>query len=326
MRLTRYHAAPAARPATATLTPAPTRAPRPLTNRPTTAVANEFFGYSLATTQTDNCFIWVASGAPTSGSGGGSAHVLGYKFPGSGPPTNSLTYLGALTPSSAPVAGDAYGTDITMSADGSVIAVGAPSASPKNGTVVIFAGTRAPGPPKPTLQHTQLQVLSGAAAGDQFGSSVALSGSGAVLVACSSAASVASLVNAGVCYVYVRNATAPYTYALAATLRSPTPRAGGFFGGQDGSVSVSATGLVVAIGEPAVAPSGTAYGSGTVYVFTTPDVSWASSTSVQLAPTTPLAGNFYGWMVSVFVCAARCTYTPQPLTPNDPNHLTQRSQ
>ena len=60
-----------------------------------------------------------------------------------------------------------------MSADGSVIAVGAPSASPKNGTVVIFAGTRAPGPPKPTLQHTQLQVLSGAASGDQFGSSVA---------------------------------------------------------------------------------------------------------------------------------------------------------
>jgi hypothetical protein len=225
--------------------------------------------------------------------------VLGYKFPGSGPPTNSLTYLGALTPSSPPVSGDAYGTDITMSADGSVIAVGAPSASPKNGTVVIFAGARAPGPPKPTLQHTELQTLSGAAAGDQFGSSVALSGSGAVLVACSSAATVASLANAGVCYVYVRNATAPFTYALAATLRSPTPRAGGFFGGQDGSVSVSATGLVVAIGEPAVAPSGTAYGSGTVFVFTAPDASWSSSTSVQLAPATPLSANFYGWMVSM---------------------------
>jgi hypothetical protein len=150
-----------------------------------------------------------------------------------------------------------------------------------------------------------------------------------VLVACSSAATVASLANAGVCYVYVRNATAPYTYALAATLQSPTPRAGGFFGGQDGSVSVSATGLVVAIGEPAVAPSGTAYGSGTVYVFTAADASWASSTSVQLAPTTPLAGNFYGWMASCFLRRALHTTTltrPTTKRPQPPNPYTPHNQ
>lgn len=266
---------------------------------PPTSVASDYFGYSLATTTTDNCLVWVASGAPTAGAGGGTAHVLTYLFPASSS-GNSLSYLGQLTPSPAPVAGDAFGTDISMSADGTVIAVGAPSAAPNKGSITVFAGARAPG--QTSLKHTQLQALvpTDAAAGDQFGSSVALSGSGAVLVGCSSSATVDSLANAGACYVYVRSAAAPFTYALAATLKSPNPRAGGYFGGQDGSVGVSQTGLVVAIGEPAVSPVGATFGSGTVYIFTASDTTWATvANAEQLAPATSLSGNLYGWMVAV---------------------------
>ena len=227
------------------------------TPAPTT---NDFFGSSVAVSGTT-----VVVGAPEDSTGGsvsGRAYV-----------DNAIT--GGLIVSLAepsPAAGDEFGYSVAVS--GTTVVVGAPgnsSGGANSGRAYIFNAVT--GALVATLTEPS------PAANDQFGDSVAVSGSTVVVGAPGNSA---AGTDSGRAYVYDAG-----TGALVATLADPSPAAGDFFGN---AVAVSGTTAVVG----AYANSTAGSDSGRAYVFS----AVTGALVATLTEPSSAASDFFGYSVA----------------------------
>jgi hypothetical protein len=129
-------------------------------------------------------------------------------------------------------AGDLFGSAVALSADGNTAVVGAYGKSSSKGAAYVFVRSG-------SMWSQQQQLTAGSAAGDQFGSAVAVSGDGKVALVGAPAAS-----GVGFGYWFTRSGT---TWSSAQALPEINVPSGGRFGA---SVALSGDGQVALIGSP----------------------------------------------------------------------------
>ena len=215
-------------------------------------------------------------------------------------------------------ADDGFGASVSLSADGSTLAVGAPgedssttgviATTPSVNNSAANAGAAYVFGRSGTTWTQQAYVkASNTDAGDEFGRSLALSGDGGTLaVGAPNESSAATGVNgnasdnsaaaSGAVYVFVRPAT---SWSQQAYLKASNT------GGDDllgQSLALSQDGNTLAVGAPFEdsigAPSDdTASGSGAVYVFVRSGVTW--SQQAYLKATASFAGDAFGTSVAL---------------------------
>jgi trimeric autotransporter adhesin len=215
-------------------------------------------------------------------------------------------------------ADDGFGTSVTLSADGSTLAVGAPgedssttgviaTAPSVNNSAANAGAAYVFGRSGTTWTQQAYVKASNTDAGDEFGRSLALSGDGGTLaVGAPNESSAATGVNgnasdnsaaaSGAVYVFVRPAT---SWSQQAYLKASNT------GGDDllgQSLALSQDGNTLAVGAPfedsVGAPSDdTASGSGAVYVFVRSGVTW--SQQAYLKATATFAGDAFGTSVAL---------------------------
>jgi len=215
-------------------------------------------------------------------------------------------------------ADDAFGASVTLSADGSTLAVGAPgedssttgviaTAPSVNNSAANAGAAYVFGRSGTTWTQQAYVKASNTDAGDEFGRSLALSGDGGTLaVGAPNESSAATGVNgnasdnsaaaSGAVYVFVRPAT---SWSQQAYLKASNT------GGDDllgQSLALSQDGNTLAVGAPFEdsigAPSDdTASGSGAVYVFVRSGVTW--SQQAYLKATASFAGDAFGTSVAL---------------------------
>lgn len=184
------------------------------------------------------------------------------------------------------VSGDRFGASFAAAADRSVGFVGAPGKSvgglTGRGAVYAVRPTSAAGAQTVTVAFSNLTVTNGAA-GDAFGSSVAVSANGTVVVVGAPTKTVSTLTNAGAAYIFNR-AAAPGEYGQAAFLFATDVAQNANFGAV---VSISSAGTTVAVGAP-----GRMSRQGTVYVFMRAASAW--SQAALLTASDAAFGNGFG--------------------------------
>jgi len=236
------------------------------------AVASDGFGVVAI----DGVRVVVgASGDDTGASGAGSAYVFDLS---SGTPTVPVATLN----NPGPAGNDYFGASVAIS--GARVVVGAyaddSTATDAGSAYVYDLGGATPTVPTATLTHSM------PAAGDQFGTSVALSGS---LMVVGAPYEDTSASDAGSVYVYDLSSGTPAVPVF--TLNNPSPAASDNFGW-----SVAIDGLRVAVGARYDDTGATDAGS--VYVYDlaggTPTVPVAT-----LNNPTPAATDYFGWTVTI---------------------------
>jgi len=185
-------------------------------------------------------------------------------------------------------ANDTYGRGVAVSADGSVIVVGADGATSNTGKVYVYSG-------QDWATETILTASDGAV-GDRFGKSVAISADGSVIVV----GSYDDDTSRGAVYVYSGSSWATQTRLTA--IDGASNHAFGY------SVAVSNDGTTVAVG---------AYGhnssEGAAYIFN--GANWATQT--QILASDGLASDNFGYSIAisgdglVLVVGARADNTAQ---------------
>jgi trimeric autotransporter adhesin len=180
-----------------------------------------------------------------------------------------LVQVAKLTASGA-AAGDLLGYSVAMSSDGSTVAAGAPQRAGNQGVVYVF--TQHAGGWANATQTAELVALAGAS-GDKLGSSVAISGDGATVVAGAPGRSS----GVGAAYVFVRPGGGWSNQNEAAELTASDAAANDAFGS---SIAVSGDGSMVAAGAPLAAIAANS-GQGAAYVFLKPAMGWGSDTQPQ---------------------------------------------
>ena len=219
------------------------------------------FGVSSATSADGSTLVIGSLGDGNAGEQSGAAYVF----------TKSMdrwVETAKLTASDG-AAFDRFGSSVSMSGDGSAIAVGAPGDGSGPGSVYVFAR---PAGGWATSSGASKLTASDGAAGDGFGSSVSMSGDGsAIVVGAHSNDSVVE--DAGAAYVFARPASGWVTAAGVVKLTASDGAAYDEFGS---SVSASQDGGTIAVGARGDSP-------GSVYVFTMPSGGWvATSTTIKL--------------------------------------------
>lgn len=201
----------------------------------------------------------------------------------------------------AGAAGDRLGFSVALSANGSTIVAGAPSATisghAQQGAVYVFvrrAGRRAQ-----VTQTTRLTVPGGGA-GDLLGISVAVSGDGSTIVAGAQDASVSGRAGQGAAYVFRRPARGWSSVRPAAELTASKGAAGDSLGT---SVGISASGATIAAGAEQATVAGD-FQQGAVYMFARPIDGWGSGAQLQHQVAELTASNggqsdYLGYSVSV---------------------------
>lgn len=174
------------------------------------------------------------------------------------------------------VAGDRFGKSASLNGD--YLAVAADRGSAQAGTVYVFVRNGSM-----WSQQAQLTATD-AAVGDQFGSSVSLSGNSVLIGAPLKASGVAGSFANGAAYVFVRNLT---TWSQQAKLQAQVGSSAAIFG-----AAVSLDGDRALIGAPLDANR-----AGSAYVFQRSGSTWSQQT--QLTSATALAGDRFGWSVAV---------------------------
>lgn len=180
----------------------------------------------------------------------------------------------------APAVNDQFGAGLALSADGSTLAVGAYGDASSAGAVYVFVRDN-------DVWSLQARVAPQIAdAGDNFGTSVALSADGNTLVAGAFVEDSAVILDpsdnmadaAGAAYVFVRSGT---TWSQQAYLKALNVDAGDQFGQ---SVALSASGDIAAVGahyEASVSQGSPADNnapqSGALYVFTRTGMTWGQT-------------------------------------------------
>jgi hypothetical protein len=209
-----------------------------------------------------------------------------------------------------PAAGDQFGWRVTMSVDGSTLAVSAPFAG-GSGAVYVFGntGTAITGP---QWHQEAMLKASNPGSGDQFGSSIALSADGSILaVGAQSEDSAATGINgnqgdnsasaAGAVYLFSRSGT---SWGQAAYLKASNTNAGDGFGA---SVALSADGATLAVGALFEASAATgidgnqadnsAARAGAVYLFSYSGVAWSQQAYIKASNTG--SGDNFGASVAL---------------------------
>jgi hypothetical protein len=207
--------------------------------------------------------------------------------------TNGVWARQAYLKASNAVAGDRFGSSLSISNGGNTVAVGAPSRSSGAGSVYIFvrSGT--------TWTQQSALVAPNAQAGDNFGAALSLnSDASSLVVGAPNEASNANTINgsqadnsasgAGAAYVFVRSGT---VWTHQTYLKATNTAVGDAFGT---AVAISGDGTTIAIGaagedSDAITINGDqgnnlAADSGAVYVFIRSGATW-------LAPTYLKSGN-----------------------------------
>ena len=198
-----------------------------------------------------------------------------------------------LTPPDGNV-GDRFGYSVSVSRDGSAVAVGAygdDENGDDSGAAYVFTkpggGWTATSTAAKLTSPAQLSPFG--AALHRFGSSVSVSGDGDTIAAG------APFEGPGVSYVFSKPASGWVDSGDAANLTAFDRDSGGLFGS---SVAASADGATVAVGAYADDENGD--DSGAAYVFTKPDGGWtATSTAAKLTALDGAAGDLFGTSVSV---------------------------
>ena len=271
------------------------------------AAHGDEFGYSVALSATDT---HIAVGAPGDESGKGSVYVFTKATNwATGTADDSVTSAvkltlpvdaaaataAGLTGFAPAAAGDRFGESVSISGDGSHIAVGAPGRDGGKGATYIFVMPSGSPPnnvwasddgPDATITKAATGA-DAAAAGDRFGASISLSDDEAFLIVGAPGDNSA----AGTAHVYAKpTAAAPNnvwadTTTAAKTLASPDAFAGDRFGY---SVSMDADGNSITIGAPQ-GPGGV----GEAYVYLKPTASGADAWSDYngVAPTATLTAT-----------------------------------
>ena len=218
---------------------------------PADLTAGDAFGTSVAISGDGNTAL---VGALYKASRSGVVYVFGR--------SGTIWVQSAVLTAPTPTPGDAFGTSVALSGDGSTAAIGIPNRAVgfnnAVGAVAIF--TRTGNGNGPFVAGPVVTPGDGAAY-DNFGATLAVNADGGTIAI----GAAAKANNAGAVYLFVRNGSA-YTGAALPFF----PAAGDYFGA---SIAVSATGGTVLVGAPhttvnAKSNAGAAYlftGSGTTY-------------------------------------------------------------
>ncbi len=235
----------------------------------------------------------VVAGAPTANSFIGKALV--YQMPGAG-------WSGAITAATATLfagggqGGDEFGSAVTISADSSTIAVGAPQRAGGAGGVYVY--TR-PGATWNTAQQNAFLTVTTAGAFPGLGASVAIDGN--TIVAGAPNASINNQPGQGAAYVF---AMPPSGWANAGPNAQLTASDG---------VAADALGMTVAlsngtaiVGDPSTPQLGTNFAAGALYAFGS-----VPTTSAGLSPASPTGHN--GWYTVPVNVAVSATDLASPV-------------
>lgn len=192
--------------------------------------------------------------------------------------------------------GDTFGWSLALSDDGNTLAVGAPSedgsgnSSTDSGAVYVFANSSTGWTQQAYLKTTT--VLAGA----NFGESVALSSDGNTLVA----GAPLEDSNAGSIYVFTRSSG---SWTQKTRVKASNAYANSYFGW---SVSLSDSGLTLAVGAPGESNNGTSVttnphsvgNAGAAYVFTL-NAAGAASNQIYLKASTIAADDNFGATIAI---------------------------
>ncbi len=185
--------------------------------------------------------------------------------------------------------GGAFGSSVSLSADGTTALVGAPTENSRTGAAYVFHAPSESSWVSSSAPDARLSVASGAAS-DSFGHSVALSGDG--LTALIGADGVKQ--RTGAAYVFHSSSESGWTTSSspAATLTRGSALSSDDSGA---SVSLSADGATALVGAPGV------HGRGAVYVFSAPSAAaWATSPpKATLTSGTITTGQHFGDATSI---------------------------
>ena len=204
------------------------------------------FGSSVSLSADGNTAIVGARG---NGLGTGAAYVFTR--------TGSVWSQQQKITASDAAAGDYFGTTVGLSGDGATAVAGAPAKSSSTGAAYVFTRTGS------VWSQQQKITASDAAAGDQFGTSVAVSSDGSTAVA----GAYGKAGYTGAAYVYTRSGS---VWSQQTKLTANNGLAADAFGGH---VALSATGSVAF-----VTAAGKLNNTGAIYQFTRSGTVWTQAT------------------------------------------------
>ena len=228
----------------------------------------------------------LAAGAPDVAAGAGAAHVF---IRGDGGwSEQSLT-------APAPQPGSQFGWAISMKADGSALAAGAPGAASGTGAVHCFARSDAGYVPQGILEGSSAEP------GGRFGHALSSSADGRSLAVGAPYAGAPGAGLAGAVYLFSRGEEA---WALSLRVNAPNAAADDRFGA---AVALSADGGALAVGADQEDGAATGVGgdasddsaadSGAAYLFTRVEAGWYGQAHVKAWNTG--AGDAFGYAVSL---------------------------
>ena len=182
-------------------------------------------------------------------------------------------------------AGDTFGASVSISSDGNTAIVGADSedtGGSKAGAAYIFtrSGT--------TWSQEAKLMASDAAAGDDFGDAVSISGDGNTVIVAADGEDTGGS-GAGSAYIFTRSGT---TWSQEAKIQASDAEAGDNFGA---SVSISSNGNAVIVGATHEDTVGS--NAGSAYLFTRSGTTWSQEAKVQASDAA--AGDTFGVSVSI---------------------------
>ncbi len=212
--------------------------------------AGDHFGTSVSIAAAGGAFV---VGAPDAKVGANAGQGASYVYTGAAAAWTQAARLVA----SDGVAGDGFGSSVSISGDGGTAAIGAPDATGHKGAVYLFTGAAGP-----WTQATRLDA-SDAVAGSQLGWAVSTSYDGGVVLA--GAPGAAS--TPGAAYLYTKSIS---SWSQTTKLAANDASADDGFGF---SVAISADGGVAVVGSPQKA-SGASQFQGAAYVYTRSGGGW----------------------------------------------------
>lgn len=245
------------------------------------SAANDYFGMSVSVSSDGSVIAVGAHCDDDKGSNSGSVYVFTRQANGNYVQSQKLT-------ASDGAADDNFGISTSVSADASVLVVGAHSDDDKgsaSGSTYIFKRQA-----NRTYIQTQKLTASDGAAGDQFGILVSISADASVLVV-SAYGDDDKGTESGSAYVFAKQANG--NYVQTQKLTASDGAASDNFGQ---SITVSADGSVIVVG--AYGDDDKGVDSGSVYIFTK-QVSGAYLQTQKLTASDGAAGYYFGVSVSV---------------------------
>jgi hypothetical protein len=189
--------------------------------------------------------------------------------------------------------GNAFGSKVVISTDGSTIAISAPGRTASAGAVYVFVRNGA------SWAQQALLTASNTQGDDRFGAALALSANGSILAigamgedSGSTDPADNSAPDAGAAYVFVRSGA---VWSQQAYLKASNVQEDDLFGG---ALALNANGTTLAIGATGEASASTAIdgdqsnnaagGAGAVYIFTGNGATWAQSAYIKAPNAEPL--------------------------------------